>query len=81
VYLHYGLRGHYERAGYRPGSVITNESRLVQIIFNQTPIDPDQFFNRDHDRVGKSQIKPCRKFFNQSLLKKIQSGSGCEKLS
>jgi len=49
--------------------------------FNHDPIDPDSFFNRGYDRAEKFQIKVRLKFFHQSLLEKIQSRYGCEKLT
>jgi hypothetical protein len=49
--------------------------------FNQDPIDPDPVFNRDHDRDEFFSIRVRLKNFNQSLLKKFQSGSGDQKLN
>jgi len=37
-------------------------------------IDPDRFFNHDHDRDEKFQIKVCWKLFNQSLIEMKKSG-------
>nr|WP_319375349.1 hypothetical protein [uncultured Methanoregula sp.] len=48
---------------------------------NQSPVDPDQFFNRDQDRDENFKIKACSKIFNQSLLEKIQSRFDDEKLT
>jgi hypothetical protein len=49
--------------------------------FNQSLIDPDPLFDRDRDRDENFSIKVRLNFFNQSLLKKIQSASGCKKLN
>jgi len=43
---------------------------------NQTPVDPDQVFNRDPDRAEKIKIKVRLKNKNQSLPKNFQSRSG-----
>ena len=49
--------------------------------FNQSPIDPDCIFNRDHDRDENFKIKPWLKIKNQSLMKKISSRFDDQKLS
>jgi hypothetical protein len=48
---------------------------------NQDPIDLREVFNRDRDRDWNFKIKARLKNKNQSLLKKFQSRSGCEKLN
>jgi hypothetical protein len=48
---------------------------------NQSPIDPDHNFNRDRDRGENFSIKVRLKKFNQSLLKKFQSGFDNQKLN
>jgi hypothetical protein len=49
--------------------------------FNQGLIDPDQIFDRDHDRDENFSIKVRVKNFNQSLLKFFSSGSADQKLT
>jgi hypothetical protein len=44
-------------------------------------IDPDQVFDRDHDRDENFSIKVCLKFFNQGLMKNFSSGSDDQKLT
>jgi hypothetical protein len=48
---------------------------------NQSPVDPDPDFNRDHDRDELFAIKACLKNFSQSLLKKNQAGFDCGMLT
>jgi len=48
---------------------------------NRSLIDPDQFFNRDHDRDEHFEIEACSKIFNQSVPEKFQSRFDGEKLT
>jgi len=59
---------------------------ICRKIFNHDPVDPDFFLimimiaiENFHAESGKKiSLIVCLNFFNQSLLKNFQPGSGCE---
>ena len=51
-----------------PGEKILG--RVCLKILEQSLVDPDPVFEQGHTRDGKKLIRPCLKFFQESLLKK-----------
>jgi len=54
----------------------TPEKKSCKIFFNQSLIDPDQFFNQDPDRDEKFSTRVRQKFFNHGLVEKNKSRTG-----